>query len=74
MMLNKMPCHHTTFVQRISGFFSFFLPDHGVMDCIDFTSRYEKFMCYYVSILSKKSFDIICHDVHVHLLHLYKIH
>jgi hypothetical protein len=51
------------------------------MDCIFFTTCCDKITCHekiinfsFFQILSKKRFDIISHDLHVHILHLYKIH
>jgi len=43
-----------------------------------FMTRRDKITCreiiFYFSVLSKTNFDVIRHDVHVHTLHVYKIH
>jgi hypothetical protein len=42
------------------------------MTCCDkITCCEKKKLIFFFLILSKKSFDIISHDVHVHILHLY---
>jgi len=69
MTWNETPHHHISFF----NFFSY----HGVMDCIFFMACCDKITCcnfILFLILSKKNFDVINQHVHVHILHLYKIH
>jgi hypothetical protein len=74
-MWNKVPCHHTTLKKNSSIFF----PDYGITNSIFFHNMlWQNYMLwffgFYFSVLSKTKFDVIHHDVHVHTLHVYKIH
>jgi hypothetical protein len=71
MKWNKMPHHHTTFFLKTFA-------DHGIMNPIFLMACRDKITCYEFFVIcfpifSKKTFDVIRHDVHVCTLHLYKI-
>lgn len=70
MKWNKVPHHHIIFSKTIL--------DHGVTNCNIFTTCHDKITCCekiyklkFFLILSIIFFDVISHDVHVHIPHLY---